>query len=364
MAAYPTRVRKDIERWRKAGLVDEATARSLQADVEANNSGRLSFGTVLSVMAAALFAAAILVFIAANWEAMPRLARAAMLFALIVGGYLGGAMLKLSGRDAFGEAAWIVAASAFGASLALIGQMYHLSGDERQAVLAWGIGTALAAGALRSGPLNVGAVLLAIAWMIMHPLTRWQAGDLPALYLPLAAALYALSFWTGSRASRHLLMLSLWLFAFIFFWRDESLLIPQLVIVASVALFVFGLMYPRTADAVLGLGDGLPIHALIGFLVGIGIMQMQWLDEPPLLAMTLVAFAGIIGAMLAGGRDNVWLRRIAYAAFIFQLCFIYTVMLGTMLGTAGFFVFGGLALSVLAWIITRIERRFSPTGAA
>lgn len=364
MAGYSTRVRQDIERWRTTGLVDDATARALRADVEANDRGRPSFGTVLSIMAAALFAAAILIFIAANWEAMPRLVRAGMLFCLIVGGYLGGAMLKLSGRDAFGEAAWIVAASAFGASLALVGQMYHLSGDEKQAVLAWGIGTALAAGALRSGALTVGAVLLAVAWMIMHPLAHWDAGDLPVLYLLLVVALYALSFWTRSRVSRHLLMLSLWLFAFIFFWRDESMVIPQMVVVASIALFVFGLLYPRSADMVLGLGSALPIHALIGFLVGIGIMQLAWLDEPPLLATTLAAFAGIIGAMLIGGRENAWLRRLAYAAFVFQLCFIYTMMLGTMLGTAGFFVFGGLALSVLAWVITRIERRFSSTGAA
>lgn len=44
---------------------------------------------------------------------------------------------------------------------------------------------------------------------------------------------------------------------------------------------------------------------------------------------------------------------------IYQICFIYLVMLGTMLGTAGFFVVGGLVLSALAFVITRLERRLS-----
>ncbi|MEO3385962.1 DUF2157 domain-containing protein [Mesorhizobium sp. CAU 1741] len=368
MASYPTRVKRDIERWRTAGLVDAATARVLAADIDANGGGRLSFGVVLSLMAAALFAAAVLIFIAANWQAMPRLARVAMLFALIIVGYVGGAMLKRAGRGGGAEAAWIVAAAAFGASLALIGQMYHLSGDEKQAVFVWGLATALAAGALRSGPLTVGAVLLGIAWMVMHPLDRWEADDLPTLYIPFAAVLYVLSFWTRSPAARHLLIQSFLLFAFIFFWRDESVFVPQLVAVCSAALFAFGVLFPRQAEALLGLGGGLPIHGLVGFLVGIGILQFEWLDEPLFLVTTLIAFAGIIGAMLTAGRENAWLRRLAYAAFICQLCFVYTMMLGSMLGTAGFFVFGGLALSVLAWIITRLERRFSSpshsTGAA
>jgi uncharacterized membrane protein len=35
------------------------------------------------------------------------------------------------------------------------------------------------------------------------------------------------------------------------------------------------------------------------------------------------------------------------------------VMLGSMLDTAGFFVVGGAVLSLLAWLITRLERRFA-----
>ena len=74
-------------------------------------------------------------------------------------------MLKTRDHAAIGEALWIVAAAAFGGSIALIGQMYHMTGDEASAMVTWGAGTALAAVALRSNPLTVAAVGIAEAWL-------------------------------------------------------------------------------------------------------------------------------------------------------------------------------------------------------
>lgn len=124
---YADKVKREIARWAETGLIDAATAGALGLDIERQSVRRISFGSVLAMMAAALLGAAILIFIAANWEAMPRLLRVGMLFAVILGGYLGGAILKARGRAGFGEALWVVAAAAFGGAIALIGQMYHLS---------------------------------------------------------------------------------------------------------------------------------------------------------------------------------------------------------------------------------------------
>jgi uncharacterized membrane protein len=360
MASYATKVKRDIARWREAGLIDAPTSSALSLDVERNGGGSVSFGSVLSMMAAALFAAAILIFIAANWEAIPRLVRVSMLFATIAAGYLGGAMLKLRGEDAFGQGAWMVAAAAFGASITLIGQMYHMSGDEKQAIFVWGAGTALAAAMLRSGPLNVGAVLLGAVWMLMHGFDHWWSmRELPYAYLLVAVLLYALTFWTRSVASRHVIFLSLILFGFLHYWRDESLATPLVMALLSAGLLAFGEWRPAQASRWLALGSGLPVHALLGFLTGIGIIQIALVDEHAFLVPSIAAFAGIIAALLLAGQENRMLRWLAYAAFAFQLCFVYVVMLGSMLGTAGFFVLGGLVLSVLAWLITRLERRFA-----
>ncbi len=111
MASYSSRVRGDIERWAASGLIDASTAATLRRDVEASDRRSLSFGSVLAMMAALLFGAAILIFVAANWEAIPRLARVCALFAVIFVGYVGGAVVKSRGHPAIGEALWIVAAA-------------------------------------------------------------------------------------------------------------------------------------------------------------------------------------------------------------------------------------------------------------
>jgi len=362
MAGYATKVKRDIARWLEAGMIDAATATTLRQDVERTAGRGISFGSVLAMMAASLFGAAILLVVAANWDAIPRLVRVGLLFAIIIAGYVGGALLKRQGRDGAAQAAWVVAAVSFGASIALIGQMYHMSGDEKQAVLVWCIGTALAAGALRSHALNVGAVLLAGAWMWMWALDHWSLRALPNGYLLIALLLYALSFWTLSRASRHLLLLSMALFGILYYWKDETYLAPLAMAAAGVALFAACHSARDVTQRLFGLGSGLSVHALIFFLAGVGIVQWELMEEPEFLAVSVAAFAGILAALLLAGRDNSMLRWLAYGAFIFQLGYIYIVMLGTMLGTAGFFLIGGLVLSGLAWFINRLERRYFGSG--
>jgi uncharacterized membrane protein len=363
MAGYAGRVKRDIARWRDIGLIDEPTAEALSRDVERNAGRGISFGSVLAMMAAALLGAAILIFIAANWPMFPRILRVVTLFAIILAGYVGGALLRMRGRDGFAEAVWMVAAVAFGASISLIAQMYHLSGDEKQAMLVWFGGVAFAALALRSGPLTIGAVLLSVVWMSMYGFSRWDFSQVPIGFLPLAAILWALSFWTGSRAARHLIVLSLYFFFWLLYIASEHHLIPAAIAIAAVGLFAVDHLRPAETARFLGLGSGLPVLALIGFLAGIGMLQISFIDEQHFLWVSIIAMAGIVAALLLAGRSNAMLRWLAYAAFTFQLGFIYVVMLGSMLGTAGFFLVVGAALAVLAMVITRLERRFAAATA-
>ncbi|MBN9249353.1 MAG: DUF2157 domain-containing protein, partial [Mesorhizobium sp.] len=232
MASHSTKVKQDIARWLEAGLIDGMTADALARDVEANERRSLSFGSILAMMAALLLGAAILIFVAANWEAIPRLARVGALFAIILGGYVGGAFVKARGYSAIGEALWIVAAAAFGGSIALIGQMYHFSGDESAAVLTWCAGTALAALALRSGPLTVAAVGIADAWLAMKLVGGFRlfsSSEIPHLFVVIAAGLFAVSYWTRSYAARHLLVLSL-IFYVVGLAVDDNLLVVAVLL--------------------------------------------------------------------------------------------------------------------------------------
>ncbi len=112
------------------------------------------------------------------------------------------------------------------------------------------------------------------------------------------------------------------------------------------------------AERVARIDGQLPTHCLLGFLVGTTILQVEWHDDIQRLVPTAaVALAGIVAVLLFAGRDSRALRWIAYAGFAFELCFLYAVTLGTMLGTAGFFLAAAVMLGLLAFLIIRVERR-------
>ncbi|AZO12503.1 MULTISPECIES: DUF2157 domain-containing protein [unclassified Mesorhizobium] len=367
MAGYAARVRADIVRWQEAGLLDGATADALTRDIAAKERGSLSFGSILAMMAALLFGAAVLIFVAANWEAIPRLARVVALFAVILGGYVGGAMLKTRDHPAIGEALWIVAAAAFGGSIALIGQMYHLSGDEASALVTWCGGTALAAIALRSNPLTVAAVGLADAWLVLKGFGfYWRAG-FPHFFIAMAIVLFAISFWTRSRAARHLIILSTILYLLLLGMEHDVLRVSVPLAIVSAGVFAASVYAADPVDRIVQLGGRLPLHALAGFLAGIAMVQFEVADESTYNSgfgvASIIALAGIVAAIMLGGAKSRGLRWLAYAGFAFELAIIYVVMLQSMLGTAGFFLAAAVLLGVLALAIIRIEKRMrAPAG--
>lgn len=367
MASHATRVKADIERWVSAGLIDRGTAERLAQDIAEHDRRSLSFGSILAVLAALLLGAAVLIFVAANWEAIPRITRVAMLFGTIFAGYVGGAFLKANDYAAIGEAAWLVAAAAFGGSIALIGQMYHLSGDEASAVLTWCAGTALAAVALRSNPLTVAAAGIAAAWLFLKGFEYFRADDFPHLFLAIAAVIWAISYWTLSAPARHLIILSLILYAAMLAVDTDAIGVGAVLAAISALLLAASVLAPGPTEKLVRLDGNLPVHAILGFMVGIGMIQLEWMNDPGFLPASAIALAGIAAAILLGGRESRGLRWIAYVGFAFELCLIYTVTVGSMLGTAGFFLAAAVILGLLAFAIIRVEKRMkapSTTGAA
>lgn len=371
MASYSTRVRQDIARWAESGLIDAPTAAALANDIEDNDRRSLSFGSILTMMAALLFGAAILIFIAANWQAIPRLARVVALFAVILVGYVGGALVKTRGHPAVGEALWIIAAAAFGGAIALVGQMYHLAGDESSAVLTWCAGTALAAAMLRSSPLTVTAVGIAVGWLVMNLVGGFKLfgrTDFPHLYVVVAVILFVLSYWTRSRPARHLILLSLIFYAALFALDHDILKVAVALVAVSAALFAAATLAPEAVERIVQLGGRLPLHALIGFLTGLAMIQFAVAGDGEANASfavaSAVALAGIAMAVVLAGRESRGLRWIAYLGFAFELIIIYLVTMQTMLGTAGFFLAAAVVLGLLAFVIVRIEKRWAVPAEA
>lgn len=366
MFSYRDRLRNEIARWRGAGLVDAATAESLLRDVEQNRSEGFSFGSVLAIMAAVLVGAAVLVFVAANWEGIPRLGRVAGLFALIAAGYVGGALLKARDHPGFGEGLFLVGAAAFGGAIALIGQMYHMTGDETQAVLTWCVGTLVAAVGLRSPVLTVAATLIAVTWFLMREFDTGYGTEHAHGFLLVGAVIWAASYWTGSRAARHLLLLSVILYVVVVAISSSSVAaIGVALALASALVFLAAYLAPDAVERFARLGGPYPAHSLIGFVSGLTLVQVEVYDEfGPMLLATLVAYAGIVAALVMRGRESALMRWLAYAAFTVELLITYVVTVGSMMDTAGLFLFSGLALALVAFFIIRIEKRMGSRSAA
>jgi uncharacterized membrane protein len=101
-----TLIERQIDDWEKRGVIDAHVATALRGDIGATLAAgerkgtpkaarRFSFFQVVAFFAAISLAAAILIFIAANWDYVPRIARAGGVMAVIVAGYLGGALVRI-----------------------------------------------------------------------------------------------------------------------------------------------------------------------------------------------------------------------------------------------------------------------------
>lgn len=356
--AYLDKLGADIARWRQKGLLTDEQANRLVAEAKASHRPGIGFGQILAVLAGLLLAAAILILVAANWEAIPRLWRIATLFALLAAGYVGGAVLKLKGQDGFAEAAWLVAAATFGAAIALISQMYHISGDETQAILVWCLTTGFAAAALRSPGLTVAAVVLAGVWGVW-PFYNFFRLDAPLSYLVVAAALWAVAVWTRSITARYLILLSLIAYAIILYFDRDNVLILVVLTLVSAALFAAAIFAGDQIERMTGMGDGLASIALVGSATGLFWLQMVFGDTAHFLWLSIIGLVTAIGALLYGGRLGRSVRWLSYAAFAAEVGLIYTVTVGSMLGTAGFFFVAAIGLGLLAFLIIRIERRMA-----
>jgi uncharacterized membrane protein len=81
---------------------------------------------VLPIFASVLVALSLLTFVASNWEAIPQLGRLAVLFATMIGFYLSGFYAYRNSHEWVGQGLLVMGVISFGASMILIGQMFHL----------------------------------------------------------------------------------------------------------------------------------------------------------------------------------------------------------------------------------------------
>ncbi len=197
MAAYKERVAQDLERWIAAGHVSADNRAAILASIP--DTRRLDAATALAWVGGLLLGIAVIAFIAANWEGLPRLAR----FGLLLGFFLGlagaGAWAAHKERPVVSNIALMAASLVFAASIGLTGQIFDLAADPRSAFYAAGIAAlALALAGRSSGAAIVGLVFIALGDFTNRPWFSGLNSDAPWMLFAAPLGAYLALRWASA----------------------------------------------------------------------------------------------------------------------------------------------------------------------
>ena len=148
--AYRKRLAADLPKWRDAGWVTPDGAGAILGALPAGRAA-LGLATIVGMFGGLLVGLGVIAFVGANWQDIPRLARLALLAATLALAYGSAGALERRSLRVFAEVALLIAGLVFAATIALVGQSYHLSGAFSDAIVLWLVGI-FAAAALTGSP--------------------------------------------------------------------------------------------------------------------------------------------------------------------------------------------------------------------
>ncbi|MEQ9520710.1 MAG: DUF2157 domain-containing protein [Parvibaculum sp.] len=413
---YAKRVTRDLDTWVANGWITKDNALAIRTSLDGeDDASRLP--AIISILGGVLIAFAAMAFVAANWQEMSKATRLGLLGLTMWGTYGAALWAHLKGKTALAETALLIASGLFGASIMLIGQMYHMPSDFSSGLLAWGVGTIVTALAIKSRA-ALGASQLIFAGFLMNGLT---GSALQISYLVPRLATTYLAFRQNWAPLKHLSLIGLlmWIFGNALVIGDISSVSPTEIIGCLAALLAFGWIFaayleskgssfarstqnylafclfvliwlPQVAEeqasatALLGaLLATMPLlagatywlsrrvehlHAVdaLAFSAFPAVPLIQtamlyttdtsdmWLLAPLYLAMTVWLIA-------YGSRAfNRFLVNLGFAAFAAEVLFLYFETFGTLLDTSAFFLVGGVLLIAGGLLLERMRRRTLP----
>jgi len=189
-------IETEVAVWKQRGTVTAEQANDIlsQYVVVSPLYGRLI--VILVTLGAILAGVGIILLVSANWQEIPRAGKIVLLMALVAAVYTLGFWLKYERNyPRAGGAIILVGAMAFGASLFLVGQQYHLPIDDPRMMIWWFIGVLPIAYLTRSRAVLILAILAGF-WGLGYKISHWLDGmswseyAFFAFYLALGAVIY------------------------------------------------------------------------------------------------------------------------------------------------------------------------------
>jgi uncharacterized membrane protein len=356
---------REIEQWSRNGLLEPGQGERLLADHDRRHAG-FSLSGVLAVLAAVLLGAAVIALVAANWEGIERIYRVAMIAALILAGIVAAVLARRRDANWTSDSALVFTLLTYGAGIALISQMYHISGDESGFMLAWSVGALVVALGFSSPLASIGAGLLGLGYLLAE-VTAYDLGATDILTASQAVATLAVGVGCGVAAWRARSVIAGHLTAILsVFWllwicyNALGIEPEHMLIGVGVVAFVLGAFTPSGLGALIERHGSVAAYGALMLLSGLAIFQIE-LRNPDLALEILVAAVILvvsIAVLAVSGSANRLIRRFAYFTFAAETLYVVSETLGSLLGSSGFLFLGGLCLAVIAFLVMKIEKRF------
>jgi uncharacterized membrane protein len=192
--SYTKRLRADLDRWIAKGLVREQDRDAILADIAPARASWSAAGAA-AILGAVLLGFAAISFVAANWDAIPRLVRFAVLIGALWASFAGSGTAFARNNRAAGHALAVLAAVLFGAAIALTAQTFNMSAFRNTGILIWAAGALLTAAISPSRPVLILAALLGAFWAgseAINPLTPGQIWSYAPVWLVTAGLAWRL----------------------------------------------------------------------------------------------------------------------------------------------------------------------------
>lgn len=373
---YRRQLEADLPRWVEAGWIAPEGAAQIRRDLGADGEGRFRLPLLLAGIGAICIALALVAFVAANWEAIPRPVKLAGIAALLVAAHGAAALFAARGWRAVADIATLFAVLVFVAGLSLVGQMYHLPVDWQAGSLIVVVGALAAAWLCASRGAALVATIAAMIWLFWRDDTLHLATQDGLLALVLLAATAGHVLRHSSLAGR-LAVLAQALATYAAFVigemdrmdmsRDAEVVSAVLLGLAALAgaFAVWGLLADRLlrggTDGVAALADtGLrtaPLLLALGCVIGLflGLDSYDFLGNRvdarvlllwPVTVVTLLAAAGAALAITRGVWDGAFTAVLVASALSFALPLMVVWFSGQVVWIAVIALAGAVAISV------------------
>lgn len=380
MADERSIVERESRRWVDEGLID-ADQRAAILDRYPESDGRGRQAAIISVLGAILVGVGAILFVAANWQEMPRLLRVGILLTSMLGAQGGAWYLReATGKSPrVGHALYLLGSMLFGATLFLGAQLYNVNANAPWLLLLWLAGVAPMAWGMGSRPILTLSIGIAGLWLGFQAETWIRYAH--EVYEPAAAIVpfFALGIllWGAGRLHRVWDRLSE-------LARFDPILRGFGTLAVFAGLYVFSFDLPDTTPGEPGyVGE---LLALTGLFLAAGLAALAWwasqeedarvawseagtlaglsvlmgitalapsLVVGPVL-FNLVLFAAVIGLVVLGvqRRDELMIN-LGLLFFVVAVVTRYFDFFFDLLDRSIFFIVGGLLLLGGGWLLER-----------